>query len=514
MMKKLTKELLETPEIPEVVERIQDKTVLPERVVQFGEGNFLRGFVDWMIHQLNKRNLFNGRIVAIQPTPHGKVVPKLNVQDGLYTFVLQGIENGIEVEKYKIISSISRGINPYVNWAEVLKVAESAEIQYVFSNTTEAGITYIKEPYDHQQSPSSFPGKLTSFLFHRFIRFNGEAQSGLTIIPCELVENNGDLLKHFVLNHAEDWNLGEAFIAWVDQHNTFCNTLVDRIVPGFPKKNIHYFQDVLGYEDVLIGVGEPYHLFAIDADDTIKDSIPFHQAGLNVKWGDVSPYRQLKVSLLNAPHTSVFSIGYLSGLNTVFEVMEDAYVNQFVKKLMFDEILPVVDFDENEKSEFANAVMERFSNPFVEHQLNDIGLNAISKFRTRVLPLLLRWVDNKKQVPELMTFSFAALFVYFRPVRMIDEEHMAGMRNDEEYTIRDAKETITALAAAWKRDDIDLVVLKILENEEIWGANLAKVNGLPEAVSNHLKSILHKGMQESLQQLLEISVSKGGVTHS
>ncbi|MBT2720544.1 hypothetical protein [Bacillus sp. ISL-46] len=202
--------------------------------------------------------LFNGKVVAIQPTPHGKVVPKLNAQNGLYTFVLQGIEEGSEVEKYEIISSISRGINPYENWHEVLKLAESEDLEFVFSNTTEAGLTYINESYNINQSPKSYPGKLAAFLYHRFIKMNGDPYTGLTIIPCELVENNGDLLKSLVIKYSNAWNLGEDFMVWVNQHIKFCNTLVDRIVPGYQKKNIDHFQDVLGYEDNLIGVGEPY----------------------------------------------------------------------------------------------------------------------------------------------------------------------------------------------------------------------------------------------------------------
>ncbi|MFL6556383.1 MAG: tagaturonate reductase, partial [Bacillus sp. (in: firmicutes)] len=496
-----------TADIPDFVERYIEETYLPERVVQFGEGNFLRGFVDWMIHQLNKKGLFNGKVVAIQPTPHGKVVPNLNAQNGLYTFVLQGIEEGKEVEKYEIISSISRGINPYENWHEVLKLAESEDLEFVFSNTTEAGLIYINESFNINQSPISYPGKLAVFLYHRFLKMNGDPYKGLTIIPCELVENNGDLLKSLVIKYSNAWNLGEDFMAWVNQHIRFCTTLVDRIVPGYPKKNIDHFQNVLGYEDNLIGVGEPYHLFAIEGNETIMENIPFHKAELNVKWGDVTPYRQLKVSLLNAPHTLLFSVGFLSGLNTVFEVMEDKNVSEFVKKVIFEEILPVVSFDAKEKTDFAHSVIERFSNRFVEHFLGDIGLNAISKFKTRVLPILLDWIKRDNRIPSLLSFSMAALFYYYRPTRVIDDEHMIGNRAGGEYKIRDSKEAVSAFSGVWVAYDenrlgLEQLVGKVLENEALWGFNLANIAGLSEIIFGHLESILQIGISESLSSLL------------
>ncbi len=293
-MKQLNK-TIHKDELPATVTcEFQEK--LPEKIIQFGEGNFLRGFVDWMVHELNKKGLFNGKIVAIQPTPHGKVVPKLNAQDGLYTLLLRGIENGQVIEKNEIISSISRGINPYSDWDSVLRVAESPEIEFVFSNTTEAGLTYVKEEYNEEQSPLSFPAKVTAFLYRRYKVTNGDPNAGLVLIPCELVEGNGDLLKEIVIKLAHDWSLPPEYIQWVEKYNQFCNSLVDRIVTGYPKDNSDQYHHLLGYEDELLTVGEPYHLFVIDADDDVAERLPFHQAGLKVKWGDVTPYRELKVA--------------------------------------------------------------------------------------------------------------------------------------------------------------------------------------------------------------------------
>jgi tagaturonate reductase len=243
------------------------------------------------------------------------------------------------VERNEIISSVSRGINPYSNWDEVLKVAESSDIQFVFSNTTEAGLTYLEEAYDEQKSPLSFPGKVTAFLYHRYKVMNEKPEAGLVLIPCELVEGNGDVLKELVLRYAKEWNMPKKFITWVNNHNQFCNTLVDRIVTGYPKDNIEEYRDLLGYEDVLLTAGEPYHLFAIEAGEDVAERLPFHQAGLNVKWGPITPHRELKVRLLNGPHTMMFSVCYLAGVDTVLEAMQDPDLSEFVKSGMIEEIL-------------------------------------------------------------------------------------------------------------------------------------------------------------------------------
>jgi len=504
-LKRLNRELIAHNNLPAFVDRF-DQENLPEKVVQFGEGNFLRGFVDWMIQQVNKQGLFNGRIVAIQPTPHGKVVPKLNEQDGLYTFLLQGIEDGEKIEKYEVVSSISRGINPYENWDEVLTLAESETIEFVFSNTTEAGLTYTKETYSPNVSPLSFPGKLAAFLHHRFRNQNGNPAAGLTMIPCELVEGNGDLLKEIILKISDDWGFDEDFKAWVKKHNHFCNTLVDRIVPGYPKDNIERYQEKLGYKDQLFGVGEPYHLFAIEADSTVSKSLPFEQAGLNVKWGDVTPYRDLKVSILNAPHTMMFSVGYSAGLNTVYEVMEDSQLFQFVQTAIEQEILPVVPFDEREKRQFANSVIERFKNPFVKHSLNDLGLNAFSKFKTRVLPLLSIWIDEKQEIPPFMSFSLAALLAYYRPKTIINEEQMIGTRGVEEYSIRDSKEAIRVMSEGWdmynnKKQTIEQLVQTVLRQEVLWGRDLSKIEGFTQKVSSDLEEIVHSGVRNTLNKV-------------
>jgi tagaturonate reductase len=475
----------------------------PERIIQFGEGNFLRGFIDWMIHQLNKKELFNGSVVAIQPTPHGKVVPKLNAQDGLYTMVLRGVQEKQVVDQAEVITSISRGINPYTNWSEVLKLAESKDIQFVFSNTTEAGLIYSKEEYAPIQSPLSFPGKLTAFLFRRFQAFGGSKESGMTIFPCELVEDNGDLLKSIVNQIAKDWDLPAGFIDWVETSNLFCNTLVDRIVTGYPKDNVDEYRARLGYDDQLLTVGEPYHLFAIEGDATLADILPFHKVGLNVHWAPVKPFRELKVRLLNGAHTLMVPVSYLAGKNTVQDVMEDEDLRTFVMQGIDQEIFPFVDLDIIQKKSFADSVIERFLNPYNKHFLLDISLNSIYKFRTRLIPSLLDYVQRHNSVPASIAFSLSALIYFYRGQRW-EGNAIVGDRAGELYLIRDQQETLGFFLNTWSKfSDYEELAGAVLSNQGLWGMDLNGIQGLQEYVGKHLMSISESGMQLALLQLLQ-----------
>ncbi|MFC0558303.1 tagaturonate reductase [Halalkalibacter alkalisediminis] len=482
---------------------------LPEKIIQFGEGNFIRGFVDWMVHEMNKRGLFNGKVVAIQPTPHGKVVPKLEAQDGLYTLALRGIENGEVVKSNEIISSISRGINPYKDWNQVLNLAESPDLEFLFSNTTEAGLTYLKEDYDPNKSPLSFPGKVTAFLYHRYEVMKGKPNAGLVLIPCELVEGNGDVLKELVLRYARDWDLPVDYVNWLEEHNQFCNSLVDRIVTGYPKDTIDDYHQLLGYEDILLTAGEPYHMFAIDAGDDVANRLPFHKAELNVKWGDVTPYRELKVRLLNGPHTMMFAACYLSGVDTVLEAMEDETLSEFVRNGMTEEIFPTVKMDDEEKQPFLDSVVERFLNPYNKHYLADIGMNAVYKFKSRLIPSLLDYVELNQKLPRSIVFSLAALITYYRADR-VEGDFLVGKRGTDEYTIRDNKEAITTFTNVWNEFDgsavgIQELVTEVLADVELWGMNLNEVEGLNEMLITDTSNILQLGMKESLKRLTEIA---------
>lgn len=468
----------------------------PERILQFGEGNFLRGFLDWMIHRMNRTGLFQGSIVAIQPTPHGKVVPKLNAQDGLYTVVLRGIQDGKRVDDAEIVSVITRGINPYEDWEAVLQTAANRQIQFVFSNTTEAGITYMEEEFSPERAPLSFPGKLTALLYHRYRKFNGDPSTGWTIIPCELVDNNGQVLKQIVQRKASDWQLPLAFHEWLDKHNRFCDTLVDRIVTGYPTEEAEVFAKRLGYDDRMLTVGEPYHLLCIDADEATQESLPLQRAGLNVHWGDVRRHRERKVRLLNGAHTLLFSIGLLCGKRTVGEVMEDSRLCRLVHHALFKEMIPTLDGDERSLELYAQSVLERFENPYNRHLLTDIALNAVSKYRARVLPTLLAQVKRKGNLPPVVVFSLATLLLYYRPAcRKIGE-------------VRDEPGIVRFLENAWSdygetEESLRKLVHTVLAHEECWGMDLSRVPALEEQVTHDLAEILAGGVEAAVQRRLQ-----------
>ena len=297
---------------------------------------------------MNKEADFNGSVVVVQPIEFG-LVDKLNEQDGLYTLYLQGMNEGKAIEEHSVINSISRGINPYTQHEEYLKIAENPELRFVFSNTTEAGIAYDENDKLEDKPQKSFPGKLTALLYHRFKTFNGEKDKGLIIIPCELIDRNGEKLKEIILKFAELWNLEEGFANWINEANTFCSTLVDRIVPGYPRDTIKEITEELGYEDNLVNVGEHFHLFVIEGPQWIENEFPVKKAGLNVKFvEDMTPYRTRKVRILNGSHTALVPVAYLYGLDTVAESVDHEVIGKFIKDTIYDEIIPTLDLPEEE----------------------------------------------------------------------------------------------------------------------------------------------------------------------
>ena len=323
----------------------QYKSDLPIKIMQFGEGNFLRGFIDWMIAKLNDKNLFNGRILALQPTPRGRVVPKLIAQDCLYTTVLHGVVNGKDTEQIEIVNSIAKAKSPYTQWEEILEDACSPDLQFIFSNTTEAGITYTKEDFLSKEAPLSFPAKLTAVLYKRFKHYEGKKGSGLVIMTCELIDDNGTKLKNIVLQHVEDANLGAEFINYLNNECLFLNTLVDRVVSGYPANADEYFAKI-GYKDELMTCGEIFHFMAIEGDDKVKELLPFEKAGLNVVVDkDITKYRLRKVRILNGGHTSNVPAAFLAGLETVDEMMFDEVTGKFAHEVIYDDIVPAVNLD-------------------------------------------------------------------------------------------------------------------------------------------------------------------------
>lgn len=480
---------------------------LPERVIQFGEGNFLRGFMDWMIHKMNQKNLFHGRIVAVQPTPHGRVVGKLNAQDGLYTTILQGIQNGAVVDDREIISSVSRGINPYEDWAACLACAEDPAIEFVFSNTTEAGLSYNPEDCAELQPPLSYPGKLTAYLYHRYRHFSGSADKGMTILPCELVEKNGDLLKKLVLQYAADWKLEPAFGAWVENSNVFINSLVDRVVSGYPKEKAEVYAKELGYEDALLVCGEVFHFLALEGEASLEEKLPFKQAGLNVVIEkDIEPYRKRKVRILNGAHTASVPAAFLADLDTVGEMMQDPDSGSFVRKAVYEAILPSIDLAPAMLKEFADAVMERFENPFIRHMLQSILLNSTAKFPVRVLPSLLEYKKACGCWPKALVFSLAA-YLYLYKDNQGSGNTVIGRRGKGSYEITDAPEQVALLRRAWALfDDTEkgavLTARAALQERALWGDHdLSAESELAEETAAFLLAIAQKGARAVMQEL-------------
>jgi len=478
--------------------------LLPERVLQIGEGNFMRGFVDWMLYRMNRSGCFQGRAVAIQPTPRGKVVPKLNRQDGLYTLVQRGMENEKAAERVEVIDAISRGINPYTHWEDALKTAESPDIRFVFSNTTEAGMQWSEEPYDPRQAPLSFPGKLVALLYHRYKHFQGAANAGWIILPCELIENNGTVLKQLCERAAAHWQLPASFVKWMNDSCVFCNTLVDRIVTGFPHGEEEAWEARLGYRDELLTVCEPYHLFVIEGPEGLEQELPFQQAGLRVHFDRIEQYRELKVKLLNAPHTLLASVGFLAGADTVREAVEDPQLRNYLLRAMHEEIKQALPAGIRERADaYIQDVLQRFCNPYLEHRLLDISLNGLSKYVSRVLPSLHAYLQATGRLPDALVIGLAALLAFYR-VKRQDEEQFWGIRKDgDEYPIRDRAEWVNSLAALWRRTEqgtsLSAIVGEFLGMSEIWGEDLNRIAGLSEAVSRHADAIVQHGVRLALR---------------
>jgi tagaturonate reductase len=475
-------------------ESYKQYTTYPERVIQFGEGNFLRAFVDWIIDEMNEKQVFNGSVVVVQPLANG-MIKLLNDQDGLYTLYLQGMKDGKAISEHKVINNVSRSLNPYEDYESFLKVAESESIRFVFSNTTEAGIAFDEKDELDKVPHSSYPAKLTAFMYRRFKYFNGDKEKGLILIPCELIDRNGEKLKEIVLKYAEIWGLEKEFTHWIESSNTFCCSLVDRIVPGYPRDNIGEILQELGYEDDLVDIGELFHLWVIEGPSWIAEEFPAASIGLNVKVvEDMTPYRDRKVRILNGFHTTMVPIAYLYGIDTVKEAVEDDVIGKFMMDVVFNEIIPVLDLPEQECISFAKDVIERFRNPFVKHNLMSIALNAMSKFETRVLPSLLAHKERVGQLPKGLCFSLAAYIEFYK-----------GIRGEEKISLKDEEDILELYKNLWANYDgtyegIKSIVSQVLGYEKNWKMNLNEIEGLTDAVTSYLYIIETKGISEALEE--------------
>lgn len=465
----------------------------PERILQFGEGNFLRAFANWMIHKMNKEAGFDAGVVAVQPIDQG-LVKMLNDQQGLYTLYLNGIKNGEAISEHEVIDCIQRGINPYQDYDEYLAIADNPDLRFVVSNTTEAGISYHAGDKLDDAPAKSFPAKLIALLHRRFKTFNGDSSKGLIFIPCELIDRNGDNLRRIILQYAEEWDLGENFIQWLTSDNIFCNTLVDRIVPGYPKSKMEAITEELGYHDQLVVEGEQFHLWVIEGPESVRKEFPSEKVGLNVVFTDnMEPYRTRKVRILNGAHTSMVPVAYLYGIETVREAVEDQVAGQFVKDVIFNEICPTLDLPEEELKSFANDVLDRFRNPYLVHALMSISLNSISKFKTRVLPSILEYQKRKNALPEKLVFSLASLIGFYK-----------GEVNGKTISLNDDQDVLDFFNKQWASYDGSAEALlhlveAILSSTNFWGQDLTKVGGLVEKTTQNLAAILENGMQDVLK---------------
>ena len=464
-----------------------------EKVIQFGEGNFLRGFVDWIIWNTNKKTDFNASVVVVQPIDRG-MVDMLNSQDGLYHVNLQGLEGGKPVDSIEMVDVISRGLNPYADFEGYLKLAEQPEMRFIISNTTEAGIAFDPDCKFTDKPASSYPGKLVQLLYHRYEHFKGDKSKGFIILPCELIFLNGTHLRECILQYIGHWKLGEDFKNWFETACGVYCTLVDRITPGYPRDTVAELTERAGIEDKLWVKAEIFHLWVIEAPKSVAEEFPADKAGLNVLFvPSEAPYHERKVTLLNGPHTVLSPVGYLSGLNTVKECCEDELVGKFVRKVMYEELLETLNLPKEELKAFADDVMERFKNPFVKHFVTSIMLNSFPKFKTRDLPGLKTYLERKGSLPQGLVLGLAAICTYYK----------GGKRGEDEIVPNDDEKIMQLLKDLWATGDVRKVAEGVLAADElIWGEDLNKVPGLTDMLAADLDLIGRCGMREAVKAIV------------
>jgi len=464
----------------------------PERIIQFGEGNFLRAFVDWIVFNMNNKADFNSSVVIVQPLANG-MIDMLNDQDGLYHLNLQGLDKGKAVDSIELIDVVSRCLNPYSQFQDYLKLAENPDMRFVISNTTEAGIAFDESCKLDDAPASSFPGKLTQLLYHRFKTFDGAMDKGLIMLPCELIFHNGTELKKCIEQYIAFWNLGEDFAQWFEKACGVYCTLVDRIVPGYPRDTINEILEKVQLEDKMVVKAEIFHLWVIEAPESVAKEFPADKAGLNVLFvPSEKPYHDRKVTLLNGPHTVMSPVAYLSGIDTVSEGLKDDVIAKFVDKVMFKELLETLDLPKAELEKFGADVLDRFKNPFVKHFYTSIMLNSFPKFKTRDLPGLKIYLERQGKLPVGLVLGLAGIITYYK----------GGKRGDVEIVPNDDKAIIDLLTELWSTGDVAKVAQGVLAADFIWGEDLNLVEGLTAKIVENLTSIQEKGMYETVKAII------------
>ncbi len=466
----------------------------PEKVLQFGEGNFLRAFVDYYFDIANEKVGWNGKCVLVQPIEFG-LSDMINAQEGLYTLYLRGMENGQRIDSKRVISSVSRCLNPYTEdgFVKMMEVAVSDDLEYIVSNTTEAGIVYDPACKIEDKPASSFPGKLTQVLYERF----KAGKEGVVILSCELIDNNGKELQKCVEQYIAQWELGDEFLAYCREKCTFCSTLVDRIVPGRIRdaEEVKRLDEINGYSDDLIDVGEVFGVWNIEGPQWLSDKLPFKAAGVNCPVvPDVTPYKKRKVRILNGAHTGFVLGAYLGGFDIVRDCMNDDNVRGYMNKMLYDEVIPTLPLDKKDLEDFASAVQDRFNNPFVNHELLSISLNSTSKWRARNMPSFLDYIEINGKLPKCLTVSFAAYIAFFsNDIQALTDAGLVCRRpKGNEYTCSDDR---WVLEFYWehRNDSVEELVHAVMTNEQMWGQDLTAIEGFETATVENLKNIRENG---------------------
>jgi tagaturonate reductase len=468
----------------------------PEKVLQFGGGNFLRAFADWMLDVYNEKTKADLGILVVTPIGIDNYTD-WQEQEGLYHVLTRGIENGKIVDEKYLVTSVSRVMHLYPRWKDYLKSAKNPNIRFIISNTTEAGIRFSPDDKKTDTPPNEFPAKLTLWLYRRYQHFQGSTEAGCIFIPVELILKNGENLRKCIFQNADNWDLEDGFKQWINDANIFCNTLVDRIVPGISRHALPEEMEKIGYKDTMMTQGEAFHFWVIEGPETVQKELPLNEAGLNVVFTDnLTPYRTRKVRILNGAHTSMVPVGYLYGIETVRETVEHKVMGQFVHQTIFKEIIPTLDLADEELHQFAHDVLDRFKNPFIKHQLISIALNSVSKFETRVLPSILEYEKRKGVLPSCLVFSMAALIRFYK-----------GACGGKEIPLKDDEQAISFLQGLWNQCDgsekgLSELAEQVLKWEYAWKQDLSKIPGFREKLTGYWVKIEQEGMQQAVEELV------------
>ena len=472
-----------------VEENARQSRALPERIVQFGGGNFMRGFVDWVVDVLNAETDFASGVALVKATP-GRY-DALDAQDCLFTTYLHGVQDGQLVEQTRLISAVNRSVYPYDNFEAYLSLARGAEIRFIFSNTTESGIVFSADDLASADPPLTFPAKLTRFLYERYRHFGGAAERGCIIIPTELIVDNASRLRELILEYAALWSLEPGFTNWVERHNLFCNTLVDRIIPGYPRAEAERIFADLGYEDQLLVAGEIYHSWIIEAPPSLLDEFPVDKTRtpLNVRIvDDAAPYRTIKVRLLNGAHTAMVPLGIILGLESVREAVEHQALGRFLQELLYEEVIPSVgNIPRAELESFARDVFDRFRNPHIHHRLETISLNSSAKMKERILPSLLGYRARTDELPPRLLIALAGFMRLYR---------------GDLIALNDDADVLLWFKRAWDEADTNKAVARtVLSSAALWERDLSQIPGLVAGVGQALDAMEAGSLVDLLQRV-------------